>query len=295
MPSPNLMDEVVLGRDPDLGACTSTIVGRLGVGKTSLLSDIAIQLQKLKEKDESRPQDEKIFWRGQESCQFLKFHGEVDYKVLVPEIMNLEFISEDGLHIKQHKFATFPELYEKAESDKINVIYCTFDEIADFMEWLQKTRFSWNSIFVDEVEDLAPQGVGGQQFKENRRVSNLLKESRKYRLSFYSTTQAIQDIDWRVRKKLMICIYLQGSTPRGGSPLWTKSIQALNVGEAWVCDRGGYEKINFPPHVTKSDVKARPIRTGERIPTPEVLQEDETEIEETEEEKTEDKDFDLEI
>lgn len=268
---PQLMDEIVLARKPDQGAPTVLTTGRLGAGKTSLLADIACQLLNLKDADEDRPQSERLFWRGQASCQFLKLHGEIPYQVLVPESTEVQFISEDGFDIKQREFSTFPELYEMADPNKLNVIYCSYEELVDFAEWIQMTKFSWNSLFCDEVEDLAPQGIGGNRFKQNKRVANILKESRKYRLSFYMSTQSHSDIDWRVTKKIMAWIFLTGAPPSKNTPIWKSAIQKLDQGEGWVSVGGNYSPFSFPPYVTKVDVKARISHSPKRIPKPEIL------------------------
>lgn len=287
MPMPDLMDEIVLARNKDHGAPTCLITGRLGSGKTSLLADLALEIHKLRE-EEDRPENEKLFWRGQESCQFMKLYGEIDYKILVPETTKVTFVGENGINLKKYKFGTIPELYEKAEPEKLNVIYISYEELIDFMDWLQKTTFEWNSFFCDEVEALAPQGVGGKRFDQNMRVANILKEARKYYLSFYSTTQGHQDIDWRVRSKIMAYIQLAGSPPMERSPVYKSALQALDVGEAWVSVGGNYEKFEYPPYVTKHDIKARISYSPKRVPKPEIVEEAEDEWEKDKEKEKKD-------
>lgn len=254
---PKLMEKIVMGRNFDRGAPTVLITGRLGSGKTSLLAHIARRILEKKEEDDSRPQDEKLFWRGQESCQFLKLHDKVPYQVWVPEGRTVEFISPNGFDLDEKRFSTFKELYDRADPHKVNVVYMSFLRLADFMAWLQRNVFDWNSILVDEVEDLAPMGVGGEGYERVKRVANLLKECRKYRLSFYATTQSHSDVDWRVTKKIMCPIFLHGAVPLKESPIWRRTIQALSMGQGWVSVGGNYEKFEYPAYPTPIDVRAR--------------------------------------
>lgn len=272
MVKPPLMREIITARNRDSGAPSVIITGRVGAGKTSLLSFIAQRLLEKKKEDEDRPQDERLFWRGQESCQFLRLG--VPIKLFIPEFTEVTFIGENGFDMNRNYFSTFQELYEEADPESINVIYTSFEELVDFMEWIQKTKFTWNSILVDEVEDLCPRN-SEERWNDIKRVSDILKEARKFRLSFYSTTQASSDVDWRVLHKLMGEIYLQGARVPGRSPVEGGAVHGLDKGEGFATVGGNFEKFSFPPFTMDEDVKARIDRGMRRIPKPEILEEEE--------------------
>jgi hypothetical protein len=263
---PHLMSNIVLARKPEFGGVTMLVSGALGTGKTSFLCHVARRVLERQAAGEAPP--ELVFWREERGpCQWYKFldhRPEVPVKVLVPE-GEVEFIGEDSP--RYETFRTFTELYRKAERGKINVFYLDDERLVGFLEHLENRTFGWASVFLDEVEGLAPYGASGAVFRTAKRFKDVLKHARKSRLSVYADTQAAQDVFWQALSKFKAYGFLQGSRPLPWTPVWKSAIAALEVGEAWVTVGGFYEKVKFPPYVLRTDVRA--VVSWETRPTAE--------------------------
>ena len=80
MPMPKLMKNIILKRDPSFGGTSVLFTGRLGSGKTSMMSHIAKRLIELQKDSEYI---EYIYWRGQASCQWDKLSGIVPIQIFI--------------------------------------------------------------------------------------------------------------------------------------------------------------------------------------------------------------------
>lgn len=253
MPMPKLMQNRILARNPEFGGITLLATGTLGSGKTSFICHIARRILEA-------GSGEVVYWRGDEACQWVKFLDHdppVPVKLLVPEGKEVEFFgSTDGLP-EPVRFSGFRDLVSKADPGAVNVPYLDDFELIDFMTYLQVHYFGWTSVFVDECESLAPYGSSGEKFASARRFGEILKNARKFRMSVYANTQAAQDIYWFVLSKFRAYAFLEGARVLKYCPIWKAAIQALRTGEAWVSTGGLYEKVKFPPYVTRRDVRAR--------------------------------------
>lgn len=249
--------EGTINRNPDTGGIVLFAAGRQGCGKTSLLLTIANAIVR-------RPEPrELVIWRGLFSCQFLKFWS---WKLFIEHGAPVKFM-ENGHDIALPivNFNGFDDLLQNLEFGKLNVVYFNDDaKWIDFVDWLLiHGAGKWISVFIDEVEDLVPYGAPGEGWVRNKKFSDAVKSARKQRLSIYSATQKPADVDWRFRAKVMIWAMLRGARKEKGIRIWQRAIDALKVGEAWICESGDFQKIRFDPYPPRREVVASKEITGE--------------------------------
>lgn len=244
---PKLMEKKILSRG-DLGGISLLISGNLGAGKTSLTAEILKRLHKRKYRD-SRPSSERFFWRGRSTCQWTKLDGVMDKRIFVPENAQIEFYKDQGdPQVDLWRFDTLSELWELSSADCLNVIYLPIERLIDFMKWIEEEVFNWTTFAIDECSDLAPYGASGEKYEWTQDVADILKETRKTRISIIANTQDFSDLQWFVLRKFMAYGFLQGSRPVSTAPIWESAIRGLEEGQAWISLGNEFEKINFPPY-----------------------------------------------
>jgi len=263
-------------RNPEQGAGTAQAVGTMGSGKTTLLIRTVIKIMEAKDwrgerlvsrvtnkEDPSaenmqsildRVRAEKLFWRGQISCQWARIPEEVPKIVWISDSLDLEFTVDRGGFTEQKKrFSTVEELVDSADPQSVNVVYTENAlKLIDLVRYLvfDKPYTSWASVFCDEWEDIAPLNMPSPYREHVNRLKNALKEARKRRVSFYGATQQRSEIDWQCLNKVMYWLFLKGAKPPGDSRVWQRAIDGLGMGEAFFTDRSLFERIkfdNYPP------------------------------------------------
>jgi len=263
MPMPQLMKNRILARDPEFGGITLLITGALGTGKTSFLCAVAKRLLEMQK--EGKHPKEYLFWRGDVPCQWVKFldhNPPIDCKIFVPKSKRVNFYGDIDFQLERDEFSSYNDLMKKAELGKVNVVYLDDYELIEFMTFMQRRSFDWNSVFIDECETLAPYGASGKKYASAQKFSHVLREARKFRMSVYANTQAASDIYWFALSKFRAYAFLEGARTLKFTPIWKSAIQALRLGEAWVSTGGLYEKVKFPPFVSKRDVRAEILEEG---------------------------------
>jgi len=181
----------------------------------------------------------------------------MDRQILTPKSTKLDFHQDGGSpNIKVERFNTFKELWELSDTDKLNVIYLPVQRLIDFMEWIENEIFDWNTFVIDECSDLAPYGASGDEYKWCQRVANILKETRKTRISILANTTSFGDVQWFVLRKFMAYGFLEGARTVSTSPIWESAIRGLNRGEAWVSMGNLFQKFEFPGY-KGPDIRAK--------------------------------------
>lgn len=253
---PNLWGNLLLERDIDFGGTNTLVLGRLGSGKTSLLVHIFKRLLELQEED-GRP-EEFLWWRGQKSCQWAKLNGLIDKEIFAPEGMDIKFLTEDGeKDIDIARYKNYEDLLEKRKLGQVNVVYFgDFGSIINFIERVQERSFEWHSFAVDEADNIAPWPASGDVHDRAMKATDIVKETRKNKTSFYANTQGWGNLHWALKYKFMSKIFLVGSPNPKDSPVWKSAIRGLRLGEGWLSSGGQFQKISFPAYPTKEDVKA---------------------------------------
>ncbi|KXA93903.1 hypothetical protein AKJ66_00400 [candidate division MSBL1 archaeon SCGC-AAA259E22] len=260
---PKLMKKKILSRG-DLGGISLLISGNLGAGKTSLTADILKRLYNRRDRDD-RPSNERFFWRGRATCQWTKMDGVIDKRILVPDTASIEFYKDEGKpEVDLWRFNTLRELWELSSPDCLNVFYLPVERLIDFLEWIEEEVFDWTTVAIDEASDISPYGASGEKYEWTQRVADVLKETRKTRISIIANSQDFSDIQWFVLRKFMAYGFLQGSRPVSTSPIWRSAIRGLDDGEAWISMGNEFEKITFPPYKGE-DIRAKIKYSEDRV------------------------------
>jgi len=232
----------ITGRNPDYGGILAQITGAQGTAKTSTL------LSFTKNTIKANPH-EKIFWREQTNAPIQIFKlGLENINFMIPK--NGRVVFRDRDHKLEHvqidpitEFTTLSEIYDLAEPGKANVIF--FESVYTWMDFIEELREvgEWVNIFIDEMADIAPAVSSGKLHKKIRDFSGTMGAVRRCMMNVFYNTQTAQDIDWRVRKKIMMRVFLPGSIAEKNCRVTQKAIDNLlrdpvNGNEAYI-DMGG--------------------------------------------------------
>ena len=234
-------------RNREFGGWFVEITGLMGRGKTSLMLTMADKIFR-------EYPDELVFWREGASSPIqapkigdnFKLLVERGYRLGLYELGETRPIKSDKYDITY--FKGYLDLIKHSEPGILNVVF-----FKDLQKWLgllstlrQNTRFQ--TILIDEMEDITPARCSKEtgNYWTNEAFANRLKEIRKSRINLIYNTQAKTDVEWRLRSKIMMHIYLPGSRTDDESPVYKKMIQGLNIGEA-VIDLGFslFGKLSF--------------------------------------------------
>jgi len=243
-------------RDKSQGGYNSLTVGPPGSGKTSQLLFEARNIMKWYP-------DELIFWRDSPkgAAQFNRIGNR--YEVFAEKGIRLKFRDlENGnlLDIDYKYFKNFNELIHKdtkqglVKSGQLNVVFFKNDyRWIDLMEHLRST-IGWQSVFLDEVEDICPLNPGKRPGEErnirnekNIFFSNNAKALRRGLIHLFADTQNVSELDWRFIGKLNFICYLRGARAFSASRIKQVAIDSLSMGEVWIdWENRLYGKSVFP-------------------------------------------------
>jgi len=111
----------------------------------------------------------------------------------------------------QIEFTSNEDLYKKAVHGKCNTIF--FKERSDITEFISYLRDvgEWCSVYIDEMAEVVPFGGAGEQWVKNERFGNILKDLRKCQIDLFYCSQAVSDIDFRTRSRVLIRVFLPGA------------------------------------------------------------------------------------
>jgi len=243
--------ERVLSRNQDYGGILGEVTGAQGTAKTSVLLSLTDRTIK-------RNPDEKIFWREQTNAPIQIFKLGLDkINFMVPDNRRVIFRDRDNKleemeisPITYFKTDDYRDLYEKAERGKANLVF--FDSVykwMDFMTYLKEVG-EWVNIFIDEMADICPSVNSGQLFTDIRDFAGVMGAVRRCMMNCFYNTQTAQDIDWKIRKKVMLNIFLPGAIADKKSRVTQKAIDNLikdpiNGNEAYLDMAGEFGKVRF--------------------------------------------------
>lgn len=225
-----LLDRI-FQRDPSQGGIFVEATGAQGSGKTSLLLGFATKIIR------DNP-TELVLWRESANCpcQWNKFDGEV--RILVEKKYKIKIRRQDDRSIAHdievRYFEGFVQLFTMLKPGCLNVLY--FREASSWVELLKQLVMTpgFKSIFWDEYEDLLPEHSSGIIWKTNATFSQVIKQVRKGGITLVCATQSNSDVDFRVRKKLNMWIYMYGAKLDSQSPITPAAIHSLRIGSAWI-------------------------------------------------------------
>lgn len=278
---PGQLKEILLNReDYVVGGVDVIIAGKPGCGKTTGLVKFAMGNQK-KYKDV-------IIWRGSPDCQWTLFRNlkkPPEMVLWLKKGLIAKFFSRDKekpispkryfSEIRTWKNAG--DLIENIDKNKINVVQTTpFNEInpkqhIEFCrDWMKifntLNKRMWKnsvSVFFDEMEDLVPEAKGKDFWDMELAFSSIIRSLRKNYISSYFAGHSMEEIHWRIRKKVRWKIYMKGAKPEANTKL-TINTNRLPVGKAWV-EGGQIEPFRFKPIGKEHNIRA--LITDKRFET----------------------------
>ena len=243
--------EWIFKRDLNAGAPMIGVYGIMGSGKTSLLHHIARRIIK------ENPQ-EVIYWREPLNNPLQARNNGNDFQILcerrhpvmVKRLTDKGLVASEDISVRF--FSGFKDLTTQAKPGMLNVVY--LNDLSRWIKLIDKLKLlsGWQTCIFDEFEDICPMRVSGKSWALNDRFANSLKEIRKSYVSVCYNTQNQMDLDYRVLSKTMMHIYLYGAHKDERSPIFKGSLQALELGSAWLdLARSRFGLIKFPPVIPK--------------------------------------------
>jgi hypothetical protein len=222
--------------DLDSGGVFSFITGGMGTGKTSVMLSFA-------DYTISHYPEEKVFWSNTyfAPIQSLKI-GKGKHHILVKNDSNVTFHDRSNkleqIDIPVTFFDDFDSLYHKALPGCLNAVF--FGDRFLWMDFLHYLRSvgEWCHIYLDELSEISPAFTSGKTFKKIGSFSIDLKEVRKCMLNVHANSQALPDIDHRVRTKIMVKVFLPGARSDKFSRVEQPAID--NLEENFECGNEGY-------------------------------------------------------
>ena len=241
----------IFKRDLNFGGMLVGIFGMMGSGKTSLLHHVARRIIK------ENP-SELVFWREPLNNPLQVQNNGCKYQILCEKRhpVTVKILKDTGLEqadeIPVRLFSGFKDLIHKAEPQMINVVF--LDDLSRWIKLIDRLKITkgWKTCIFDEMEDVCPMRVSGKAWTLNEHFANTLKEIRKCYISLIYNTQTQMDLDYRISSKTMMHCYLYGSRKDEHSPLFKGTLQALELGSAWLdLARARFGLIKFNPVLPK--------------------------------------------
>jgi len=242
--------ERIHSHNEELGGVFVEITGAQGAGKTSVMLSFMSYMLK------HHPED-KIFWSSsyEAPLQFLKIGDLNKIKILVKERSGVRFYNRktgeevtDKLDITY--FKTLEEAYRVSEPGLCNAVF--FGKRTTWMDFIRLMRRSddWKHVFIDEFGEVAPSDQKGYMWKKIGEFSETVKEVRKCNINLIVNTQTVTDVDYRVRRKVMIKIFLPGARADPQSRVSQRAIDNLqrdpiNGNWAYIDDGGLFGRVQF--------------------------------------------------
>jgi hypothetical protein len=236
-------------RDKDHGGVLSETTGAMGGTKTSVL------LSFTKHTQINHP-EEKIFWSENYDAplQIFKLGDPSKYQFFVKEGSNVVFRNRDKKlkveKLGERYFKDYDDLWEMTEPGIANVVF-----FKDRYEWMDFLKYlsgigNWVNIFIDEMGDISPSQTGGELWKKIEEFAKTMKGVRRCMMNVHCNTQSVVDVDYRIRSKIMMKIYLPGARSDKTSRVTQKAIDNLtrdpiNGNEAFIEYSGTFGKVRF--------------------------------------------------
>jgi len=209
----------------DYGGVFVEITGAQGSGKTSVMLSFMNYILK-------HHPDEKVFWSSsyEAPLQFLKVGDLNKIHWMVMKDSGVKFynrLTGQEIHPEVTYFKGFEDCYNKAIPGKCNAVF--FGKRYKWMEFIKYMRriYEWKHVFIDEFGEVAPSDQKGRMWKKIRDFSETVKEIRKCNINLFVNSQTATDVDYRVRRKIMIKIFLPGAKADKTSRISQRAIDNL--------------------------------------------------------------------
>lgn len=262
---PMTVENVFNRRDSSVdGGVDIFCIGTPGSGKTNALIQIALTyMQKY---------NDVIIWRSSAMCQWTYFLNYSEYgkpvfwlkEGLAYELFDRKTGKSLKLedYVEVRRWSSAEELVKKLDKKRINIVEAVphssinpKQKLAFCKDWayifeaLISRRYPENvTIAFDELEDLVPEGVGADFWDVELSLASFIRSFRKNSVSFVASIHSLEEISWRVNKKIRWVVYMQGSSLKKSSNMkkYTMNTAAIPVGDAYIEGSGGYfEKFSF--------------------------------------------------
>ena len=222
----------IIEEDEEIGGVYVEITGSQGSGKTAVL------LAMHSDFTNNYPQD-RCFWASTYNAplQFLKL-GKDKYHIMILEGSNVEIrdreqnveivnFPNDNCSYPITYFSTFDELWDKSKPGMCNAIFFGDKKIwMDFLFYL-RSKYEWAHIFIDEFSEVAPSDSKDVGWQRIRRFAEDIKEIRKCNKNVVTNSQTSTDVDYRVRRKIMIRIFLPGAKTDKKTRVYQRAVDNL--------------------------------------------------------------------
>lgn len=235
-------NDIIMSRNSAVGGCLNEILGPQGTGKTSLMLNYACRIM-----DENP--EEIIIWRDSydSPCQFNRLKN---WEIFAQQGTKLEIKDVNNniiVDLPVTIFKDFNDLNNMLRPQQLNVVYVC-DQVVGFISLINffKNIKGWQSIFIDEYEDIAPINASGIDYRFVGALGREMKNIRKGLVSLFCNTQSKSQIDWRVRDTFMVETYLSGARKNKGISIYQEAINKLEKGTAWVSWEGKFGRITYP-------------------------------------------------
>jgi len=245
----------LLKRDNDFGGYLVEINGLMGSGKTSLLLGMADKILK-------KYPNESIFWREpiKNPLQVTKLGDPKKFQILSERRYPLQVyeVTDEKITLcndyKIRYFEGVKHLVKKSKKGMVNLVY--FKDLYKWADLLMLLRFNsgWQTILVDEMEDVCPQRCSNKgnnkTWDKNELLGLNIKEIRKNKVNLvYNTQVGSSDVDSRIRSKCMVFFYLYGSKYDERAPMSRQAFRSLSIGSSWI-DFGHslWGRLKFKPY-----------------------------------------------
>lgn len=273
----------LLGQRDEYGGALCYITGAMGGGKTSAMLSWMVYTLMYYPK-------QKIFFSETYDAPLQSFKlKRENVKFFVKEDSGVVFRDLNRklkiTNLGEEKFSSFEELWEKAESGKINTVF--FGDRTIWMEFIAYMRHKgeWVHVFIDEIGEVIPSNSSGRLHKRIGQFAIFAKDFRKCRMKVISNTQSVRDMDWRMLDKFMYRVFLPGAmADRQHSRVMQRAIDHLDSNEkkgneAYIDRLGKFGLISFT-NIFKPDtdyiIEAHNSNFDEYIAIPQETTEKET-------------------
>ena len=199
--------------------------------------------------------NERLYWSDAYNAplQFPKI-GRGRWKIYVKEDVNITFHDRINngkeINLPVTYFTDFDDLYEKTRPGKLSAVFFG-DRLVwmDFIEYMMR-HYEWSHVYIDEFGDVCPANQKGKMWKRIDRFSTKIGQVRKCNMNVLYNTQSITDIDYRVRRKLMMKIFLYGAQRDGVTRITQRAIDNLvrdpiNGNFGYIDSRGLFGVVRF--------------------------------------------------
>jgi hypothetical protein len=108
-----------------------------------------------------------------------------------------------------------------------------------FISFLRKSIPEWKHVFLDDIAEIVPNNPTGKRYHLQQKFLSDCVEIRKSLMNVFYNTQIGSDVDFRIKNKTMLFIFLPGARHITGRRVTQRAINSLRKdpihgNEAWV-------------------------------------------------------------